>query len=627
MRTNARRTATISAAVVAAGLLAAVPAAAVPGGSAAGLGFAAKITTDGRACSGALVEPALVLTAASCFPVNPPAQPVTVAVGGHTAKVTAVLPRTDRDAALVRLDTTITDVTPLKLSAAAGVPGASEQLTLAGWGRTGTEWVPDEAHTGTFTTSAAGATTLSLTGTADACKGDAGAPVYRADGTVVAVAGRSWQHGCFGETGTQQGTSAARVDDLSPWIRGEAIIGTAKAVGHGVTLTWTPLSASDGATYSVYASSDGPAVMSAEQFIGSTSGTTLLHSATARKTWHYLVISSTGAASPDFTAKTGARSPSDFSGDGKDDIATFTRANGADVFVAASDGSKFQGTSAKWHDAFGIGTEIPLAGDFNGDGKVDVATFTRGTTGDVYVALSDGTKFNGDGVKWHDNFAYNNEIPAIGDFNGDGKDDIAVFTLGGQADVYVALSDGTKFVGDGVKWHDHFGIDNELPYVGDFNGDGKDDIAVFNRGTTGDVYVALSDGFRFNGDSVKWHDNFAYNNEIPAIGDFNGDGKDDIAVFTRTSTGDVYVALSDGTKFNGDGVKWHDNFAYNNEIPAIGDFNGDGKSDVAVFTRGSLADVYVALSDGTKFNGDSVKWHDNFAYNDEVPVPRAITVL
>src|SRR4051812_39416513 len=133
MHTNARRTATVSAAVIAAGLLAAVPAAAVPGGTAANAGFAAKITTDGRACSGALVEPTLVLTAASCSPATPPATPVSVTVGSHVAKVTQVIPRTDRDVALVRLDTTITDVMPLKLSAAEGVPGAAEQLTLAGW--------------------------------------------------------------------------------------------------------------------------------------------------------------------------------------------------------------------------------------------------------------------------------------------------------------------------------------------------------------------------------------------------------------------------------------------------------------------------------------------------------------
>ncbi|OXM60332.1 FG-GAP repeat protein, partial [Amycolatopsis vastitatis] len=62
-------------------------------------------------------------------------------------------------------------------------------------------------------------------------------------------------------------------------------------------------------------------------------------------------------------------------------------------------------------------------------------------------------------------------------------------------------------------------------------------------------------------------------------------------------------------------------------IPAVGDFTGDGKDDIATFTRGTAADVYIATSDGTKFVGDSIKWHDAFAYNSEVPLPRAITIL
>jgi hypothetical protein len=634
---------TLAAALLTGSLIAAVPAAAVSGGTVTNYGFAAKISMDGRACSGALVEPTLVLTAASCFPENPqggvPPKATTVIVGrpdlttttGTVAKVTQLYVRTDRDVALARIDTIATGTTPLPLAAASGVPDSAETVKLISWGRTGDEWVPDKVHRAQFNTTASTATTLSLTGAdgADACKGDAGAPIMRTDSagnlSIAAVSSTSWHHGCLSVSETRQGTTAARVDDLSAWIRSQAIVGTAKAVGHDVTLSWTPLAASDDATYSIYASSTGPATNSATQLIGTTKATTFLHTATARKLWSYLVVASTGAASPQFTATTGARSLTDFTGDGKADIAAFTRGSTGDVNVAASDGTKFSDTSALWHDHFSVGSEIPLSGDFNGDGKADVATFTRGSTGDVYVALSDGTKFAGDGVLWHGDFAYNNEVPAIGDFNGDGKDDIAVFTLGTTGDVYIALSDGTKFGGSAL-WHGDFGYNAEQPYVGDFNGDGKDDIAVFTRSSGGDVYVALSDGTKFTGSGAKWHDNFAFNDEVPAIGDFNGDGKDDIAVFTRGTASDVFVATSDGTKFTGTSLKWHDHFAAGSETPAVGDFTGDGKDDIATFTRGTAADVYVATSDGTKFVGDSIKWHDAFAYNSEVPLPRAITI-
>ncbi len=60
-----------------------------------------------------------------------------------------------------------------------------------------------------------------------------------------------------------------------------------------------------------------------------------------------------------------------------------------------------------------------------------------------------------------------------------------------------------RFVGNGVKWHDSFCFQNELPLVGDFNGDGKADIATFTRGATGDVFVALSTGAAFTGTGVR----------------------------------------------------------------------------------------------------------------------------
>ncbi|MBM7863507.1 trypsin-like serine protease [Lentzea nigeriaca] len=321
-----------------------------------------------------------------------------------------------------------------------------------------------------------------------------------------------------------------------------------------------------------------------------------------------------GSFADGFASKSG-----DFNGDGRDDIVTFTRGSSADVYVALSNGSSFVGTAVKWHDWFAAYDEVPLVGDFNGDGKDDIATFTRGSTADVYVALSTGSSFVGTAVKWHDWFAAYNEIPAVGDFNGDGKDDIATFTRGGSADVYVALSNGSSFVGTAVKWHDWFAAYNEIPLVGDFNGDGKADIATFTRDGSADVYVALSNGSSFVGTAVKWHDWFAAGAEFPAVGDFNGDGKDDIATFTRGTSADVYVATSNGSSFVGTAVKWHDWFAAYSEIPGTGDFNGDGKDDVVTFTRGDAADVYVATSNSSSFVGTAVKWHDWFAAYAEIP--------
>jgi hypothetical protein len=344
------------------------------------------------------------------------------------------------------------------------------------------------------------------------------------------------------------------------------------------------------------------------------------------------------------TAAVRCEASGDFDGDGRDDIITFVRdsyigSGRADVYVALSTGTTF-GAGQRWHDTFGYGLEVPAVGDFNGDGKDDIIAFLRSTQpdpgrGDVWVALSTGSSFGGSG-KWNDFFCINDEIPAVGDFNGDGRDDIVLFVRNaksgaGRGDVYVALSTGSSFVGAGT-WHDFFCVNTEIPAVGDFNGDGKDDIAAFARETwsgdgRGDVYVALSTGSSFSGTGAKWHDFFCIGDEIPVVGDYNGDGRDDIATFARGVSGDVYVALSTGSSFSGTGAIWHSGLVRVTMVPDSGDFNGDGKDDYASFLHESyrdsyyenrLGDVEVAVSDGTKFSGKGV-WHGWFCIMDEVP--------
>jgi hypothetical protein len=155
--------------------------------------------------------------------------------------------------------------------------------------------------------------------------------------------------------------------------------------------------------------------------------------------------------------------------------------------VQLSQGNTF-GAATAWHNFFSPGSETPGVGDFNGDGYSDIVTFTGGSAGDVWVALSNGSSFGASSV-WHGDFAYNSEVPRVADVNGDGLDDIVTFVRGSAGDVYVALSNGSSF-GAGQFWHTNMGYNAEITDMGDVDGDERSDAVVFSQGSNPVVWVA-----------------------------------------------------------------------------------------------------------------------------------------
>jgi hypothetical protein len=332
----------------------------------------------------------------------------------------------------------------------------------------------------------------------------------------------------------------------------------------------------------------------------------------------------------------------DFNGDGKADIIQFNHAvspAGA-VYVALSNGSGFGAAQAWNSNSFCEQSgDICKVGDFNGDHMDDIIRFRR-STGQVSVALSLGYQF-ANSTQWHSYFCVGSEICDVGDYNGDGKSDIATFLrFTDEANrpgwVYVATSYGNGF-GPGEKWVSFFCIQQEICGSGDFNGDGFDDIISFrpyqNAGDpyAAPVFVALSNGYSFQKRDTPWRTLFCGNQEICGVGDFNGDGADDIVTYLRSTyaaydppkIGYVYVALSDGANFP-DSELWVEGFCIGNEtcgsgryidtisqtsysqVAHTGDFNGDMDDDVVTFLRSTQLStkpgwVYVKLACGHSF--------------------------
>lgn len=251
----------------------------------------------------------------------------------------------------------------------------------------------------------------------------------------------------------------------------------------------------------------------------------------------------------------------DFDADGRTDFASQTDAGTWWVTTNPSSGAATPREWGGW-TAF----QFPTVGDFNADGRDDIAV-RNATNGAWRVFTSTGSAFESTRfAKWNNTLTWSNVL--AGDFTGDGRTDL----VGQRSDSIwvVAASTGTAFTS--TFWTTF--PTGQFGTVGDFNADGRDDVAVRNP-NNGAWRVLASTGTAF--EPLKfgvWDPTTTWANV--KAGDFNGDGRTDL--LGQRAGGAWYVSTSTGSSFTTS--EWM--LLDIGQFATVGDFNADGQDDVVV---------------------------------------------
>jgi len=259
--------------------------------------------------------------------------------------------------------------------------------------------------------------------------------------------------------------------------------------------------------------------------------------------------------------------PVDFNGDGKTDFVVI-RSTGIYTWYTFINGVGPMPTQ-DW----GITNDVPVPADYDGDSRDDIAVW-RGSSGTFYILNSQTQTFRVDA------FGQAGDDPTVvGDYNNDGKDDVAVYRAGSPSNWFYKTTQASFYV------QTAFGITGDTPAPGDYDGDGSNDIVVRRVASGTNRFFKLLSSGSFSAED------FGAAPSVVVPGDYDDDGKTDLAT-VRTAGGN-YVWDYEPSGTAGSTVVSDTWGVAATDTLAPGDYTGDGRSDYAVWRSGNPGSFFV----------------------------------
>lgn len=236
----------------------------------------------------------------------------------------------------------------------------------------------------------------------------------------------------------------------------------------------------------------------------------------------------------------------------------------------------------------GENDDVPLTGDYDGDGITDFALYKARSKANDWGGFFSVWLSESQVWRWF-TLGQPGDTPVVADYDGDGVSDFAVYhrytspvydsRLGNL--VYGEFQWKSSLYGDMRIFP--VGEPDDVPVVGDFDRDGKDDFALYKRRASDNTWGGWFTVWSSASQAWQWV-TMGQPGDLPVIGDYDGDGLSDFGVYTprwpANNGGGYYTILC-----SSNGAKAVESIGEPDDVPVTGDYDGDGKTDIAVYKR------------------------------------------